>query len=122
MNSNKTLIKEVEESENRVEIFTNKESYRQGEEIYIKISFFSKADLEKSEIKVSGIKARYGNYISLSKVVDIKKGENIIEFSSRAPYCSSCTGVNPGLHEIEAQIFYNNTLIASASKNITIEA
>ena len=108
--------------ENKLEIFTDKESYKQGEEIKINVSFFSSQDLLNVEIKVSGIKTRYGDYLSLDKIANLKKGENIIEFSSRAPYCSACTGVSPGEHEITSKVIYNDTVLASASKTIRIES
>ncbi|MEM5790603.1 MAG: hypothetical protein QXP77_00955 [Candidatus Aenigmatarchaeota archaeon] len=108
------------EIENQIEIFINKESYREGEEIYINVSFFSSGNLKNAEVKLEGIKSRFGNYLSLSKTIDLKKGKNVIEFYYRAPYCNVCTGVNPGEHEITAQVIYNNATLASASKNIII--
>lgn len=121
---NKKENSTVNETENQTQlkIFTDKESYKQGEEIRVNVSFFSSQDLSNVEIKVSGIKSRYGDYISLNKIVDLKKGENIFEFSSRAPYCSTCTGVSPGEHELNAYVIYNSTTLASTSKNIIIES
>jgi hypothetical protein len=110
------------QADNELKIFTDKESYKQGEEIRINVSFFSSQELEGVQVKVSGIKGRYGDYISLEKTLNLKKGENVIEFLSRAPYCSSCTGVSPGNHEITAKIIFNDTVLASVSKSITIEA
>jgi hypothetical protein len=117
---NQTVNKK--QAENELKIFTDKESYKQGEEIRINVSFFSSQELENVQIKVSGIKGRYGDYISLEKTLNLKKGENLIEFLSRAPYCSSCTGISPGVHEVTAKIIFNNTVLAYASKSIIIEA
>ncbi len=124
LNKNEILFNQTtneEKAENELKIFTDKEIYKQGEEIRINVSFFSPQELESVQIKVSGIKARYGDYISLEKTLNLKKGENVIEFLSRVPYCSSCTGVSPGEHEIKVEIIFNDTVLASASKNITIE-
>ncbi|MFH8109033.1 MAG: hypothetical protein QXO95_00600 [Candidatus Aenigmatarchaeota archaeon] len=112
----------TEKFENKLEIFTDKEAYTQGEEIKVNVSFFSSKDLEDVEIKVFGIKGRYGDYISSNKVVNLRKGENLFDFYFRAPYCSACTGIAPGEHEINVQLVYNNTLLASVSKKIRIES
>lgn len=108
--------------ENKLEIFTDKETYTQGEEIRVNVSFFSSQELENVEVKIFGIKGRYGNYISSSKSVDLKKGENLFDFYFRAPYCSTCTGVSPGEHKISAQLIYNDTILASTSTKIKIES
>ncbi len=87
----------------------------------ISISFLSPQDFSNAEIKVSGIESRYSDYISINKIVNLKKGENSFEFSYIAPYCSVCTGISPGKHELKAYVIYKNTTLAS-SKTIIIES
>jgi len=106
----------------KVNLTTNKESYKQGEKVFLNVSVFSQGQLENVTIVVSGIETRFGrNYIALEKNVNLNQGENLIKFSFNMPYCSACSGVSTGKHEISVKVIYENETIGSNSKTIEIK-
>jgi len=106
----------------KVNLTTNKESYKQGERIFLNVSVFSQGQLENVTIVVSGIETRFGrNYINLEENTDLNQGENLIKFSFTMPYCSTCSGVSAGKHEILVKVIYGNETIGSSSKIIEIK-
>jgi len=103
-----------------VSFTTDKDRYLEGDSIEMVLVVYSPTDV-KAYVNVSGIKSRYGYYISVGKNVSLKAGENTLIFSSHAPYCSSCTGIDPGKHIIAVSVIQEDKVVASAAKEINIE-
>lgn len=115
---NQNISLEENQSELKIVSFTtDKDSYLEGDSIEMVLVVYSPSNKE-AYVNVSGIKSRYGYYISIGRNVNLTAGENALRFSSRAPYCSSCTGVDPGKHTIIASIIQNDKIVAIASKDI----
>jgi hypothetical protein len=118
---NQNISLEENQSESKIVSFTtDKDSYLEGDSIEMVLVVYSPSNKE-AYVNVSGIKSRYGYYISIGRNVNLTTGENALRFSSRVPYCSSCTGVDPGKHTIIASIIQNDKTVATASKDIKIE-
>lgn len=106
----------------QVSLSIDEESYQQGEKVSLNVSVFSQGQLENVSIVLSGIQTRFGrDYINLEKTINLKPGENLVEFSFNMPYCSSCSGVSPGKHEILVKVVYGNETIGLANKTIELK-
>jgi len=120
LNVNQKLYLE-NKGEMSVSLSTDKDSYKEGDPIEVSVFVYSTTSAEVV-VNVSGITSRFGhNYISLEKNASLKPGRNEINFSSRAPYCSSCAGIYPGTYSIAVSILKESEIIATATKNISIE-
>ena len=118
---NQSISPEENRSGSKIVSFTtDKDSYLEGDAIEMVLVVYSPSDKE-AYANVSGIKSRYGYYISIGRNVNLTAGENTLRFSSRAPYCSSCTGIDPGKHTIIASIIQDDKVVVTATKDINIE-
>lgn len=103
------------------EIWLDKEEYKGGEPISIKILVYSSDDLKDAEVSLTGLTSKYNrNYIDMKKRIDLKSGLNIVEFSSKLPYCSACAGIPPGSYELEAGVSLKNVTLASSSTTLKL--
>ncbi|MCW1301475.1 MAG: hypothetical protein QW507_03370 [Candidatus Nanoarchaeia archaeon] len=104
-----------------LEFSTDKESYSSFEDMYVKITIWSKSYLNNVSVDLIGIKARGYAHINDSRLVTLSPGRNEILFVEKTPYCTSgCGGVYPGPYQIEVKVYYGGKLIANSSKLIQL--
>jgi hypothetical protein len=104
---------------NKTDLDINIISFKSDKKVYSSrenISFFIK--IESTEningivIDIKGVKSSNHYYIRNSEVVNLKKGKNKFEFSTKTPSCTSgCFGVNPGTYKINIELLLNNLLL-----------
>jgi len=101
---------------------TNKESYKEREEMKIRLLIYSNTEITNVEVKVEGIKnIRNSNYLSLRKILNLSAGENEVNFSAWMPSCNACTGIPLGVHQLNASVWHEGKVLSYATKNIWIE-
>ena len=90
-------------------VSTDKTNYSQGE--LMKLNFEINSEKPKQDIivEIHAVKNKYNSYIiNIFDKVNLSKGENFLNYTARIPYCSRCSGISAGEHEIVFRIFDSN--------------
>ncbi len=96
---------------------TDKELYHSGEMIHIATDINSPMDLSNTTIRFYGIYS--GRYrLDQTKIVDLNAGENVITLDYNAPSCYGCSGISPGVYQINVDVVYNEETLANASVDV----
>ncbi|MDY6866166.1 MAG: hypothetical protein SVY15_09400 [Halobacteriota archaeon] len=104
-----------------VRITPDKEIYYPSDTMTIILSIESPRDLDGVKISVEGIQDSRGlNKISKTYEKNLSEGINNITIEYITPYCSKCTGIDPGVYFINATVAYEDVLINS-THNVTID-
>ncbi|MBD3248905.1 hypothetical protein GF336_02560 [Candidatus Woesearchaeota archaeon] len=102
-----------------ITLSTDKNLYHSDELMNITASIQSNIESENLILRIYGIYSGR-NRLDSSKTINLKKGMNMESIQYKTPRCTGCAGIRPGTYQINAQLKYNNTLIANASKDIDI--
>lgn len=104
-----------------ISVSTDKEEYGSHEEAAIAVTANASKSVKGVTVKVWGITPYSKNYLESKKTVDLKEGENLIEFFETTPYCTAgCGGVYPGPYDLHASIELNGKEITRAKITIIL--
>ncbi|MDY6931017.1 MAG: hypothetical protein SVJ22_03770 [Halobacteriota archaeon] len=102
-------------------ITSDRKTYYPNDLMTIILSIESSRDLDGVKITVEGIKDNRGlNKISKSYEKNLSEGINNITVEYITPYCSKCTGIDPGVYFINATVAYED-IILNSTHNVTID-
>ncbi|MCX8189879.1 MAG: hypothetical protein N3F05_01475 [Candidatus Diapherotrites archaeon] len=102
-------------------IETDKKEYSSNENAKINVIAISSASIPNVKVKIWGIETYTRNYIQDERIVNLKIGDNRIEFNTKMPYCTSgCGGVYPGAYLIHATLEAQGNEIAQAKTEILL--
>ncbi|RLI91540.1 MAG: hypothetical protein DRO89_03775 [Candidatus Altiarchaeales archaeon] len=99
---------------------TDKETYRSNELMNITVTINSSSKLSDVNVRVYGINARHYRLDKTEKM-DLNVGTNTVTFSYKTPRCYGCAGITPGIYQINADLSYNNNVIASTTVDVEIK-
>ena len=111
---------QLSRSDFEISLSIDKKIYHSNEHMNITVVIGSKLQQGDVEVKVYGIKA---NYYRLNEVelTNLDMGANTIIFSYTTPRCTGCSGISPGEYSINADLVYDDKVIANTTKNIEIK-
>ncbi len=102
-------------------ISTDRYTYHSHDDVNITIEIVSPKAMDGTTIHLFGIKNKYGAYKNERYFdMNLAEGENIIETKTNVPRCYGCSGIEPGVYQFHAVLYYNDTPIVNASTNIEI--
>ena len=106
-----------------VTLTTDTDTYRSSEEMTITVNITASRDVDITIVNISGIKNTFErNMLDDSKTVQLKEGNNTVQFTFDTPECGDCAGVAAGDHTIYANveidgIQYNATSIVTLEED-----
>ena len=80
--------------------------YHSSELMSFDVIIDSDTALEGVEVKASGIAGR----MSITETVDIVEGENVVGMEYKLPSCNTCSGIRPGNHSFDVNIYYGELI------------
>ena len=107
------------EVDSSITLETDTDVYHSGEIIHITSQIQSPADINGVLVRFYGIDA--GRYrLDETITTNLVKGENTIAFEYTAPSCNTCSGINPGVYNINVDVMDNQETLVSETINIEI--
>lgn len=105
-------------------ISTDKQAYKSRETIQMEVRLTVPEDREDAEIKLFGIKNKYGAYkVKRGLDTDLVEGENTIKANATVPSCYGCSGIEPGTFQMTVVLYDDlDNEIINASTGIEILA
>ncbi len=101
---------------------TDKESYYSNETMLVSLEIFSENDINNVRVNVSGIENSFGrSMIEEGRIIDLKKGNNTVEFVFKTPSCEECSALSPGQYMINASVENENGILRNISKPVNLE-
>lgn len=86
-------------------LVTDKEVYYSNETMFVLLEIFSEDDIKNVMVNVSGIENTFGrSMIEDSRVLNLKKGNNTVDFVFKMPSCEECSSLSPGSYMINATV------------------
>lgn len=105
-----------------VTLTTNNDTYRSSEEIVITVDITASRDVDVTLVNISGIKNTFErNILEDSKTVQLKEGDNTVQFTFETPACGDCSGIPAGDHTIYANVEIDG-IQYNATSTVTLEA
>lgn len=103
-------------------ISSNKNIYKEGDNLELSIELSSNRDIDPLNIKAKGISNEWDHYyFDKTKQVSVEKNDpETINISSTIPSCSSCTGIKPGSHHIEVSVYQEEEKLNEEKINFEI--
>ena len=96
-------------------------TYHSRDDVNLTIDITVPRAMNGTTIHLFGIKNKYGIYRNERYFeMDLAEGENIIETKTNVPRCYGCSGIEPGIFQFHAVLYYNETPIINASTDIEI--
>lgn len=103
-----------------INLTTDKPIYHSGEIIHIAAEINSPLELSNTTIRFYGIYS--GSYrLDETKFVDLNEGVNNITLDYNAPRCYGCSGISPGIYQINADLKYNGEMLMNNSVDVEIQ-
>lgn len=96
-------------------------TYHSRDDVNMVIEITAPRTMNGTLIHLFGIKNKYGVYKNERYFdMDLAEGENIIETKTNVPSCYGCSGIETGIYQFHAALYYNETQIINASTDIEI--
>lgn len=104
------------------EFSTDRQSYRSGEEMEIRVTISSPRSMENLTLRIEGIRDRMGRpRCQILEVVTLEGGDQAYTFSYTLPECSACAGLPPGEYQLNATLSDEAGILSSMVRRIRLE-
>ena len=104
-----------------ISISTDQYTYHSRDTIQIVIKVIAPEYIENADLRFFGVENKYGAYkVKRNMKMNLTEGLNVIETKSNIPSCTGCSGITPGLFQVYAALYENDTQIINASTEIEV--
>jgi len=99
----------------------DKNVFSSKEDLNVRVLVESSSEVNGLELHFLGINAKGWNRIRISREIDLNKGLNEFEFFEQTPNCTSgCSGVWPGVYDLNFWIWAGETELAFYREQIEL--
>ncbi|MEA3255524.1 MAG: hypothetical protein U9Q22_06785 [Candidatus Altiarchaeota archaeon] len=98
---------------------TDKETYHSNELMNITATINSSDEVRGVDIRVYGINAGF-HRLNKTGGMNLDQGVNTRTVTYRTPRCYGCAGITPGTYMINADLVYNDKVVASSTIDVEI--
>jgi len=106
---------------NAMQVFTDKDVYHSKEQMDIEVHIDSAHGCQKLQLAVYGLDTGTKPRIYEVIPLNLTKGNNMIRMGYTLPSCNTCSGIPAGDYEINAELYFNNSLVYNATMKIRLE-
>jgi hypothetical protein len=90
--------------------------YHSNDVMRFNVTVSSDTALDDVAVKASGVSGK----MNLEKTVNLREGDNVVQFEFGLPRCNVCGGISAGMHTISVFVSHGEELFAENSTSVEI--